>query len=392
MRFDVDSSERTIRPLEVLLRALELSLAQPSGRDLADLLDADLDARREVLLPRADVDAEDAGVGVLGTEAVDGVGHPPLLADLLEEPRRGRSAEDRVEQRRGEAAAVGARDAGRAEAEVVLLGLLALEAEPGAGQLRERPADAGAGSRGRSSASLAALKQGDEAVVVEVPGGGDHDVAGRVGTAVVARERTAADRRDDLGGADDRPSERMVGEDGLREQVVHELLRRVLVHRDLLEHDLALLVDLGKRRREDHVGHDLESRLDVMVGNACVDDGVLAGGRRVELGTHGVERLRDLLRVEAARALEQEVLDEMRDACALCALVTGADVDPEPQRNRANAGDSLRDDALAAVELAQGHLLHCSASAPAKPAPALLSVLRRAYARSDRRRTAAQSY
>ena len=129
----------------------------------------------------------------------------------------------------------------------------------------------------------------------------------------------------------------MVGEDGLREQVVHELLRRVLVHRDLLEHDLALLVDLGERRREDHVGHHLERRLDVMVGDARVDDGVLAGGRGVELGTHGVERLRDLLRVEAARALEQEVLDEVRDACALGALVTGADVDPEAERDGAHA-------------------------------------------------------
>src|SRR5205823_7474417 len=46
--------------LEVLLRALELALAQPPGGDLADLLDTDLDARGEVLLAGADVDAEDA--------------------------------------------------------------------------------------------------------------------------------------------------------------------------------------------------------------------------------------------------------------------------------------------------------------------------------------------
>src|SRR4029077_14839847 len=113
-------------PLEVLLRTLELSLAEPAGRDLGDLLDADLDAGRQVLLASADVHAEDPRVRVLRPEAVDGVRHPPLLADLLEEPRRGRPAEDRVEQGRSEAAAVRARDADRAEAEVVLLGLLAL--------------------------------------------------------------------------------------------------------------------------------------------------------------------------------------------------------------------------------------------------------------------------
>src|SRR5262249_9136615 len=180
-----------------------------------DLLDADLDAGREVLLPCADVDAEDPRVRVLRAEAVDGVGHAALLADLLEEPRRRRPAEDRVEQGRGEAAAVRARDADRAEAEVVLLGLLPLEAQPGAGQLRERAPHAGAGARRCARAALAALQERDETVVLEVPGRRDDDVSGRIGSAVVARERATADRGDDLGGADDRPPERMVGADGL---------------------------------------------------------------------------------------------------------------------------------------------------------------------------------
>src|SRR5262249_4255143 len=116
-----------------------------------------LDARSEVLLTRPDVHAEDAGVGVLRAEAVDGVRHAALLADLLEEPRGGRPAEDRVEQGRGEATPVGARDPGCAEAEVVLLRLLALEAQPRAGQLRERAADAGARAGGRAGAPLAPL-------------------------------------------------------------------------------------------------------------------------------------------------------------------------------------------------------------------------------------------
>ena len=38
----------------------------------------------------------------------------------------------------------------------------------------------------------------------------------------------------------------MVAEHGLGDQVVDELLRLVLVHRDLLEHDLALGVDLDE--------------------------------------------------------------------------------------------------------------------------------------------------
>jgi len=65
-------------------------------------------------------------------------------------------------------------------------------------------------------------------------------------------------------------------ENGVGEEIVHELLRRVVVHRDLLEHDITLLVDLGERRREHHVGHHLERRVDVPIRNARVDDGVLA--------------------------------------------------------------------------------------------------------------------
>ena len=150
----------------------------------------------------------------------------------------------------------------------------------------------------------------------------------------------------------------MVAEDGFREEVVHELLRGVLVHRDLLEHHLPFLVGLRERRREDHVGHHLERRVEVVVGDAGVDDGVLPGGRGVQLGSHRVEGLRDLLRLEPPRALEQHVLDEVRDARAVGALVAGADVDPEAERDGAHARHPLGDDPLTGVELTQDDLLH----------------------------------
>ena len=85
-----------------------------------------------------------------------------------------------------------------------------------------------------------------------------------------------------------------------RDQVVDELLRRVLVHRDLLEHDLALGLELVEERREDHVAHHVERRLEVDVGDARVDDRVLARGRRVQLAAEPVEDLGDLERAVAA--------------------------------------------------------------------------------------------
>ena len=237
---------------------------------------------------------------------------------------------------------------------MVLLRVLALEAEPGRGRARERPADAGACARGGAGAALDALQQRDEAIVRDVPRRGDDDVrrprTSSGGSPTIARRLTV--EMTSAVPITGRPSG-CVAEHRLREEVVDELLRRVLVHRDLLEHDLALLVDLGERGREDHVGHDVERRLDVVVGHAREDDGVLARGRGVELGAHRVERLRDRLRVEAARALEEQVLDEVRDARAVGALVAGADVDPEAERDGADAAHPLRDDALAAVELGQ---------------------------------------
>ena len=125
--------------------------------------------------------------------------------------------------------------------------------------------------------------------------------AGHVHLVVVARDRVARDRRDHLGGADHRPAERMVAEDRLGDQVVHELLRRVVVHRDLLEHDLALGVELGERGREDHVAHHVDRRLEMVVGDARVDERVLARGGRVQLAAEPVEDLGDLERAVAAR-------------------------------------------------------------------------------------------
>ena len=150
--------------------------------------------------------------------------------------------------------------------------------------------------------------------MLDVPGGGDDDVGRDVHLVVVARDRLARDRRDHLGRSDHRPPERVVAEDGVGDQVVDELLRRVLVHRDLLEHDLALGLELGERRREDHVTHHVDRRHEVVVGNAGVDERVLARGGCVQLTAETVEDLRDLECAVAAGPLEEQMLDEVRDA------------------------------------------------------------------------------
>ena len=92
---------------------------------------------------------------------------------------------------------------------------------------------------------------------------------------------------------------------------MHLLLGLVLVHRDLLEDDLALGLDVGERGPEDHVGHHVEGVVEVLVEHPRVDRRGLLAGAGVELGTHAVEDLVDLQRLVLGRALEQQVLEQV---------------------------------------------------------------------------------
>ena len=102
------------------------------------------------------------------------------------------------------------------------------------------------------------------------------------------RRGAARHARDDLRSTDDRSAERMRPEDGLGGEVVDEILRRVLDHRDLLEHHLSLGVDVGERREEDHVDHHVDRPLEAIVGNPRVDHGRLA--RRGDPALHQARR------------------------------------------------------------------------------------------------------
>ena len=190
-------------------------------------------------------------------------------------------------------------------------------------------------------------EQLDHAVVRDVPGRGDDDVVRRVRGAVVRGQRALADAGDHLGTPDHRPADRMAAEDRLRDDVVNEVLRVVVDHRDLLEHDVALGVDVLEGRVVDHARHHVERGLEPVVGDARVHERRLARRGCVQLAAETVEDLRDLLRRVRARALEQEVLDEVGDAGARVRLVARAGADPEPERDGADVRDVLRDHALA---------------------------------------------
>ena len=147
------------------------------------------------------------------------------------------------------------------------------------------------------------------------------------------------------------PAERVTAEDRPVEHVVDLVLGLVLVHRDLLEHDLALGVDLRVGRAEQHLRQEVEGLLGVGVEESRVEVRRLLAGGRVHGGAEAVEDLRDLDRRVALGALEEQVLEEMRDAGLRRRLVPRACANPETQGDRAHRGDRLGDDPDAGVEL-----------------------------------------
>ena len=141
--------------------------------------------------------------------------------------------------------------------------------------------------------------------MLEVAGGADDDVGAGVALAVVGLDLGNRDRGDHLGLAEHPPAQRVLAEDGVGEDVVDAILGLVLIHRDLLEHDLALGVDLRIGRRQQHFGEQLEDLLGVLVEEARVQVRRLLAGRRVDRGAETVEALGDLDRRVALGALEQ---------------------------------------------------------------------------------------
>ena len=150
----------------------------------------------------------------------------------------------------------------------------------------------------------------------------DDDVGADVARPVVGGDVGDRHRADDLRGAEDPAPERRVAVDRVGEDVVHAVGGLVLVHRDLLDHDLALGVDVGEGRLQEHLGEQVERLLRVLVEEAGVELGRLLARRRIRRRPEGVEVLGDLDRRVALGPLEEQMLQEMRDAGLSRRLVT----------------------------------------------------------------------
>lgn len=118
----------------------------------------------------------------------------------------------------------------------------------------------------------------------------------------------------------------MIAQHGLEEPLARDIRRIVVGHRELFEDDAALGFELlgVENGRGHHVGEHLDRHRQVAVAHLRVVAGVLLGGERVVFAADGVERDRDVEGRASGRALEEQVLEEVRGPEGLGQLVAGA--------------------------------------------------------------------
>ena len=313
----------------------------------------------------ARVQAPVAGVGVPGGERIGVVGQAAALADLLEQPRGHATAQDGLHDAQGEAVRVRGGQRAAADEDVGLLDRLGDGVRAGPHPRGRGPGGVhgttrgGQGFRGELPARGAQGGEDEAAdlVVVEVAGGGDDELVRAVPVRVVPDHMVAGDGPDRLGRAADRPAEGVAVQHDLGELLVGHVHGVVRVHGELLEDHAALGLELVRvdQGGGEHVREDLHGHRQVLVQHAGVVDGGLLGRAGVGLPAHAVEGGRDVHRGARGRALEEQVLEEVRGAVALGRLVTGPDGHPVADGHRALVRHGLGEHADAAGQHGAAH-------------------------------------
>ncbi len=190
-----------------------------------------------------------------------------------------------------------------------------------------------------------AFERLDQLLVHDIPRACDHDLRRMVGAGVKLLQLLHAELGHGLPGAQNRVSVGVRTPQLLVVQLEHEIVRRVVHHADLLEHDLTLEQQVlpAKQRPEDQVADDVDGFDEVLIEHARLIRGVLARGVRVERAAEHLERQRDLARRAVPRSLEHHVLEQMRDAHPLARLVHRSGTHPGAESNRPHSRHVLRE-------------------------------------------------
>jgi hypothetical protein len=171
----------------------------------------------------------------------------------------------------------------------------------------------------------------NEAVVVEIAGGGDENVAGRVDALVEIEQKILAEFLDGLARAEDGFAEAVTFPEIANEGFVQDELGLIGLHFYLFEDDAFFLLDVGfpEDGIEGEVGEDVEREREVLVQNFSVETDELFAGEGVEAAADGIDFARDVFGGAGLGAFENHVLDEMRDAVFRTLFDARAAADPD---------------------------------------------------------------
>ena len=198
--------------------------------------------------------------------------------------------------------------------------------------------------RGPAEIAEALCRDRDQLVVTEVSGGADQDPIGPVSSIEKREKVIAAEAADRFRGARNRPRERVPRPESEVEKLVDVVVGRVLDLRYLLDDDRPLAFDLlgGEARIGEDIREYVEREPKMVRENLAVIASVFLACERVQHAADRVDLLRDVGGRAPLGAFEKEMLEEVRDAGLLRRLVAGPVFDPDPDGDRRQIGELLR--------------------------------------------------
>ena len=166
----------------------------------------------------------------------------------------------------------------------------------------------------------------------DVPGDHDHRIVGRIEAPIESERVLARERLDLVAPADHRPAVGMV-EIERRLDLLGELRGRIVGDAliMLLQHHVALgqHVGVGQHQAGHAIGFECHDGLEVLARDPLVERGIVVGRERILLAADFVEGLREFAGRDLGRALEHQVLEEMREPRLAGRLVGGSDPIPD---------------------------------------------------------------
>ena len=167
-------------------------------------------------------------------------------------------------------------------------------------------------------------------------GGSDDQIAGIEALSVIPEELLLIELTHRLFSATDGQTQRMPLPEVLREQLMHEVIRIVLVHLDLFEDDAALFLDVlfSEERVEHQVSEDVHRGRQVRVEALHVEADGLFGGEGVHVATNRIHLPGNLLGRAMLGSFENHVLNEMRNAVPLQVFIARPGLDPDTNGDR----------------------------------------------------------